>query len=180
MANSNGIDDTLSDLVKGVNQSSVEEKEKSSAVNCDSYSVLLVEDQVGYLELMCEAIAGLLQNITVETANNGEQAWSLLNLDASMTEKPIAYPSLIITDLNLPRLSGLELLSRIKKDQKLQAIPIVVFSTSQAESDILSCYQAHANCFITKPRDLDAFIEVVQSIVTFWLNLVCLPEPFSS
>lgn len=143
-------------------------------------SVLLVDDQIGYLELMCEAIAEVNEELTIVTAKNGEEAWAQLvaqrgNSQGVDSPKALICPSLIVTDLNLPKLSGLELLHRIKSCEHLRTIPVVVLSTSQMESDILQCYQAQANCFVTKPDDIDDFFQVIQNILAFWLNLVSLP-----
>lgn len=146
-------------------------------------SVLVIEDQKGYLELICEAIHEVFPEIRLQTARDGEQAWQLLNRpQQSITgfwEDEIPeiqiYPSLIISDLNLPKFSGLELLDLIKQDPYLRAIPVVIFSTSKDEDDILRCYEAQANCYITKPNNIEEFFEVVQDIVHFWLNLVTPP-----
>lgn len=144
------------------------------SIDADRCSVLIVEDQLGYRELICEAIAELYPQITIQVAKDGAEAWKFLEEKKNQTPK-IAYPALIVLDLNLPKISGLELLKKIKTDVSLHTIPVIIFSTSQDESDILKCYQAHGNCFITKPRDIDTFFKVVQSIVTFWFNLVSLP-----
>ncbi|NJN74052.1 MAG: response regulator [Limnothrix sp. RL_2_0] len=143
-------------------------------------SILLIDDQVGYLELMYEAIAEIDQKLNIYTAKDGEEAWEKLtgkitiSQDINSKSKSI-FPSLIITDLNLPKLSGLELLARIRKDNYLKEIPVIILSTSQTESDIVQCYQAEANCFITKPDNIDDFFRVIQSILTFWLGIVSLP-----
>ncbi|ANV85558.1 hypothetical protein AWQ21_05600 [Picosynechococcus sp. PCC 7003] len=142
----------------------------------------MVDDQPGYLELMAEVIEEYFPELDLQTAPDGEQAWQFLNQGQSpvpsTSESPWnwIYPSLIISDLNLPKISGVELLHRIKHDPYLQAIPVIIFSTSQAEQDILRCYQAQANCFITKPDNVDDFFSVVQQIIAFWLNLVALPH----
>lgn len=147
-------------------------------------SILVIEDQKGYLELICEAIHDSFPEIRLQTAQDGEQAWQLLNYPqqeiACFWEDEIPeikiYPSLIISDLNLPKFSGLELLKLIKQDPHLKTIPVVIFSTSKDEDDILRCYEAQANCFITKPSNIEEFFEVVQDIVHFWLNLVTPPN----
>jgi two-component system, chemotaxis family, response regulator Rcp1 len=85
-------------------------------------------------------------------------------------------PDLILLDLNLPRMDGREVLSEIKSDAKLRMIPVVVLTTSRAEQDVLRSYDLHANCYITKPVDLEQFITVVKSIEDFWLTIVTLPR----
>lgn len=161
------------------------------AIDTTKRSILIVEDQPGYLELIGEAIAESFPQLFVQTARDGEQAWQLLEhcerrgdsgdlllSDAAKNHRdvPLIYPSLIISDLNLPKLSGLELLKRVKQDPFLQAIPVVIFSTSSDEDDILRCYQAQANCYITKPRHVDEFFTVVQGMVAFWINVASLPN----
>ncbi|MBV5261165.1 response regulator [Synechococcus moorigangaii CMS01] len=140
----------------------------------------MVDDQAGYLELMAEVVEEYFPQLILQTAQDGEQAWQLLNQNQALMTSPTRshwfYPSLIISDLNLPKLSGVELLRRVKQDPYLQTIPVIIFSTSCAEEDILRCYQAQANCFITKPNNVDDFFVVTQHIITFWLNLVVLPN----
>lgn len=147
-------------------------------------AVLVVEDQPAYLELICEAIEESFPDLVIQSAQNGEQAWQFLNqgdrhspeTTALTSDAPMIYPSLIISDLNLPKLSGFELLTRIKQDAYLQAIPVVIFSTSTDEQDILRCYQAQANCYVAKPSNVDDFFAVVQEMLNFWLNLAELPQ----
>jgi two-component system, chemotaxis family, response regulator Rcp1 len=85
-------------------------------------------------------------------------------------------PHLIMLDLNLPRMDGREVLAAIKKDADLMRIPVVVLSSSQAESDIARAYELHANCYVTKPVDIDHFLQVVKSIEEFWVEIVRLPS----
>ncbi len=138
--------------------------------------ILVVEDQVGYAELIREAIKHSFPEVKIRVVPSAEKAWFFLKQYLPTATEPVIYPSLTILDLNLPKMSGLELLSLIKQDDDLQAIPVIVFSTSQAEEDILQCYQAQANCYITKPKDVDEFFNVVQKIVNFWLKTVSLPH----
>ncbi|MEB3224263.1 MAG: response regulator [Synechococcus sp.] len=143
-------------------------------------AILMVDDQPGYLELMAEVMEEYFPQLLLQTAQDGEVAWQLLNqgqpINSLTNPKNWFYPSLIISDLNLPKLSGVDLLRRIKQDPYLQAIPVIIFSTSRAEADILRCYQAQANCFITKPDNVDDFFAVAQHMIAFWLNLVMLPH----
>jgi CheY-like chemotaxis protein len=87
-----------------------------------------------------------------------------------------ATPHLILLDLNLPRKDGREVLAEIKADEKLKRIPVVVLTTSQDEQDVFKSYNLHANCYVTKPVDLEQFISVVKSIEDFWLGIVMLPK----
>lgn len=105
--------------------------------------------------------------------HDGEEAIGFLRREGQYADA--VRPDLILLDLNLPRKGGLEVLAEIKADPKLQQIPVVVLTTSQAEQDVLRTYALHANCYIVKPVDLDQFIGVVQSIKSFWLAVVVLP-----
>jgi CheY-like chemotaxis protein len=174
------VDKIYSDFGESEQGENIATAELSCLMEKDQKSILLVDDQVGYLELMCEAIAEVDKELTISTAKNGEEAWAkLVNQNTSSqginNKEKLICPSLIITDLNLPKLSGLELLNRIKSSEHLKAIPVIVLSTSQMESDIASCYQAQVNCFITKPDNIDDFFQVIQNILDFWLNLASLP-----
>ena len=137
--------------------------------------VLLVEDNPSDVRLTREAMkeGHLINNLHV--VGDGEAA-----LDFMMRRPPYENaprPDLVLLDLNLPKLSGREVLAQIKQIDHLKSIPIVVLTTSKAEEDIFKTYQLHANCFITKPVDLDSFIHVVQQVGTFWLSIVSLPKP---
>ncbi|MCX7113260.1 MAG: response regulator [Proteobacteria bacterium] len=136
--------------------------------------ILLVEDNPGDVDLVREALEqGKLYN-RLHVVDNGEQAMALLHNQAPYEN--ILKPELILLDLNLPRKSGFEVLAEIKADSELLRIPVVVLTSSQAEEDILKSYNLHANCFVTKPLDLNQFLRVVQSIETFWLSIVMLPH----
>jgi len=88
----------------------------------------------------------------------------------------VSRPDLILLDLNLPRKDGREVLMEIKSDEHLRCIPVVVLTTSEAEEDVARAYDLHANCFVTKPVDLEKFISVVKSIEDFWVTIVRLPQ----
>ncbi|MDQ3339876.1 MAG: response regulator [Myxococcota bacterium] len=135
--------------------------------------ILLVEDNAGDVRLTQEALreGKVKNNLTI--ARDGEEALKLLRREPPFENA--ARPDLILLDLNLPRKDGRQVLQDIKSDPKLQAIPVVVLTTSNAEADIMKSYQLHANCYITKPVDLDQFITVVKSIDEFWLSIVKLP-----
>jgi CheY-like chemotaxis protein len=136
--------------------------------------ILLVEDNPGDVRLTIEALKeGKVLN-TLSVAVDGVEALSFLHREGPYAEAP--RPDLILLDLNLPKKDGREVLAEIKTDDKLKCIPVVVLTTSQAEQDIFKSYNLHANCFITKPVDLEQFIAVLQSIEDFWLTIVRLPQ----
>ncbi len=135
--------------------------------------ILLVEDSPSDAELTREALheGRVINNLQV--VSDGEQALAFLRRQGSYQSAP--RPDLILLDLNLPRKDGREVLSEIKADQSLRRIPVVVLTTSQEESDVITVYGLNANCYITKPVDLEQFIHVVQCVDNFWLNIVTLP-----
>ncbi|MBV9864202.1 MAG: response regulator [Abitibacteriaceae bacterium] len=135
--------------------------------------ILLVEDNPGDVRLTKEALreGKVLHNLSV--AEDGVEAMSFLHREGQYSDAPI--PDLILLDLNLPRKDGREVLAEVKEDAALKRIPVVVLTTSEAEQDILKTYDLHANCYITKPVDLDQFITIVHSIENFWLTVVKLP-----
>jgi two-component system, chemotaxis family, response regulator Rcp1 len=107
-------------------------------------------------------------------AKDGVEALEFLRHQGRFTDVP--RPDIILLDLNLPKKDGREVLSEIKNDDDLKRIPVVILTTSKAEEDVLRSYQLHANCYVTKPVDLEKFIVVVQSIDRFWLTVVTLPD----
>ena len=109
----------------------------------------------------------------MEVVDNGEMALGYLRRKGNYASAP--RPDLILLDLNLPRKNGHEVLAEIKEDSQLKRIPVVILTTSSAEKDVLSTYNLHANCYITKPVDLNQFMEVVKTIEDFWLTIVRLP-----
>ena len=135
---------------------------------------LLVEDNPGDVRLTLEAFkeGELLNNFTV--VNDGVEALAYLRREGQHAKAVL--PELILLDLNLPKKDGREVLAEIKADDRLMKIPVIVLTTSAAEEDIAMAYSRHANCYITKPADLDQFLQVVQSIESFWLTLVKLPS----
>jgi CheY-like chemotaxis protein len=135
--------------------------------------ILLVEDNPADIRLTKEALVeGKIRN-ELDVVDNGEMAlWYLRRMDG-YAKAP--RPDLILLDLNLPRKNGHEVLAEIKADQQLKRIPVVILTTSSAEKDVLSTYDLHANCYITKPVDLNQFMEVVKTIEDFWLTIVRLP-----
>jgi CheY-like chemotaxis protein len=136
--------------------------------------ILLVEDNPGDVRLTKEVLRdGRIKN-TLNIAVDGVEALQFLRREGKFADAPAQ--DLILLDLNLPRKDGREVLAEIKADPELRKIPIVVLTTSSAEADILSAYDLHANCYITKPVDLDQFVKVVRSIEDFWLTIVKLPR----
>ena len=135
--------------------------------------ILLVVDNPGDVRLTTEVLkdAKLYNNISV--VGDGIEAIDFLRHQGGYTAA--VRPDLILLDLNLPRMNGREVLEEIKGDPDLRHIPVVVLTTSSAEQDILKSYSLHANCYITKPVDLDQFSKVVSSIEEFWFSIVKLP-----
>jgi CheY-like chemotaxis protein len=135
--------------------------------------ILLVEDNPGDHRLTQEALReGKVYN-NLHWAKDGEEALDFLKRRGKFADAP--RPDIILLDLNLPKKDGREVLSEIKGDDELRPIPVVILTTSKAEEDVLRSYDLHANCYVTKPVDLDKFIVVVQSIDRFWLTIVTLP-----
>lgn len=135
--------------------------------------ILMVEDNPGDVRLTVEALReGKVRN-NLHTAADGVEAMAFLRRQGSYAEAP--RPDLILLDLNLPKMNGREVLAEIKEDPELRRIPVVILTVSKAEQDILKSYNLHANCYITKPVDLDQFLSVVKSIEDFWLTVVMLP-----
>jgi CheY-like chemotaxis protein len=137
-------------------------------------NILLVEDNPGDVRLVKEAIRGNPRSIELAVARDGEEAVALLR--QNVEEGPPCLPALILLDLNLPKKNGREVLTEIKKDPALKRIPVVVFSASQAETDIKTTYDLHTNCYIPKPIDLDQYLNTIWAILDFWLDLVKLPK----
>ncbi len=135
--------------------------------------ILLVEDNPGDVRLTKEALkeGKILNNLNVVT--DGVEAVAFLRREGNYASAP--RPELILLDLNLPKKDGREVLAEIKSDPSLKLIPVVILTSSAAEQDIVKSYNLHANCYVTKPVDLDQFIEVVKSIENFWLAVVKLP-----
>ena len=136
--------------------------------------ILLVEDNPGDVRLAQEALKESKVRNQLHIVNDGMAATDFLFKRNDYKDAP--RPDLIILDLNLPKKDGREVLAEIKADENLKRIPIVIFTTSKAEEDILKTYNLHANCYITKPLNFDKFMEVIKSIEDFWLTIVKLPS----
>lgn len=136
-------------------------------------NILLVEDNPGDVRLTVEALKeGRVRN-QLSVVSDGVEALAFLRNQGRYTDAP--RPDLMLLDLNLPKMDGREVLAEIKDDPTLRRIPVVVLTTSAAEADILKSYALHANCYITKPVDLEQFINVIGTIEDFWLTIVKLP-----
>jgi two-component system, chemotaxis family, response regulator Rcp1 len=138
--------------------------------------ILLVEDNPGDVRLTQEALKDgkILNNLNV--VSDGVEAMAFLHREGKYADAP--RPELILLDLNLPKKDGREVLAEIKSQPNLKRIPVVILTSSAAEQDIFKSYNLHANCYITKPVDLDQFIHVVKSIEQFWLTVVKLPPGY--
>ena len=132
--------------------------------------ILLVEDNPGDVKLTQMALenAKVINNLHI--VNNGKEALEFL-----FSEKQIK-PDIVLLDLNLPVIDGREVLKKIKEDSNLKRTPVVILTSSKAEEDIIKTYDLHANCYITKPIDLEQFLNVIKTIEDFWLTIVKLPS----
>jgi two-component system, chemotaxis family, response regulator Rcp1 len=135
--------------------------------------VLLVEDNPGDVRLTQEAFRDANSSIQLHVAPDGVEAMAFLRKQDSYVNAP--RPDLVLLDLNLPKMDGRELLHHIKQDDSLKTIPTVILTTSDAEVDIIKSYQLQANCYLTKPVQLEAFESLVKSITDFWLTNVEFP-----
>lgn len=136
--------------------------------------VLLVEDSPGDARLTQEAFHEANRLIHLHVASDGVEAMAFLRNDGEYSHSP--RPDFILLDLNLPKMDGREVLAAIKNDDNLKAIPTIILTTSNAQADIAKSYKLHANCFLTKPVQLDEFEDVVKSIINFWTSWVSLPH----
>ncbi len=136
--------------------------------------ILMVEDNPGDVRLTMEALRESKVRNNLHVAADGVEAMAVLRREGQ--HAGAVRPDLILLDLNLPRMDGREVLSAIKSDAKLKTIPVVVLTTSRAEQDVLRSYELQANCYITKPVDLEQFLTVVRSIEDFWFTIVTLPH----
>jgi CheY-like chemotaxis protein len=136
--------------------------------------VLLVEDSPGDVRLTQEALRDSQRVVHLHVAFDGIEAMAFLKREGAHARAP--RPDLILLDLNLPRMDGREVLARIKADENLRMIPTIVLTTSEAEADIKKSYELQANCFLTKPVQLEAFEGLVKSINEFWMTRAKLPQ----
>jgi two-component system, chemotaxis family, response regulator Rcp1 len=134
--------------------------------------ILLVEDNPGDVRLTMEAFRDAKVCNRIHTVSDGVEAMAFLSREGSHVNVP--FPDLILLDLNLPRKDGREVLSSIKANEKTRRIPVVILTTSKSEEDIVKSYELQANCYVTKPVDLDQFLTKVKAIGDFWLGTVKL------
>lgn len=139
----------------------------------DPVEILLVEDNPADVRLTREALRDAKIHNRLHTVVDGIEAMKFLRREGEYAQSP--RPDLMLLDLNLPKKSGREVLAEVKADPTLRAIPVVVFTTSQSDEDILRSYDLHANCFITKPVDFTQFAVIVNRIEEFWFSIVRLP-----
>jgi CheY-like chemotaxis protein len=135
--------------------------------------VLLVEDDPGDVELTREGLLDAKMAINLNVVDDGVKALQYLRQEGVYAGAQ--RPDLILLDLNMPRKDGRETLKEIKSDAELRSIPVVILTTSEADTDILKCYGLGANCYITKPVGFEAFIKVVKSLEEFWFTVVKIP-----
>jgi CheY-like chemotaxis protein len=135
--------------------------------------ILLVEDNLGDIRLTQEALKDSTLENNLSVVQDGVQALTFLRREGNFTGAP--RPDIILLDLNLPRKDGREVLAEIKEDARLKRIPVVVLTTSDDDKDIMVSYNLHANCYITKPVDLNRFVDIIKTIEGFWFQVVKLP-----
>jgi CheY-like chemotaxis protein len=136
--------------------------------------ILLVEDNPGDVRLVQEIFKEGKLNNTLDIVRDGVEAMQFLRQEGEYQK--CVRPDLVLLDLNLPRKNGSEVLAEIKEDRGLRRLPVIVLTASQAEEDIVKAYFQHANCYLTKPIDLDQFIHLIKAIKSFWLTIVQFPE----
>jgi chemotaxis family two-component system response regulator Rcp1 len=137
-------------------------------------NILLVEDNPADVLLTMEALKEGDISHELNVVNDGAEAIAYLRRKGKYTDAVL--PDIILLDINLPKKNGFEVLAEIKEDQRLKSIPVIILTTSSARQDIRRAYDLHANCYIVKPLDFDAFLNVVRSIEDFWLSVARLPR----
>jgi len=153
-------------------------KEKGTRPADRPIEILLVEDSPGDVRLTEEALKGGKVRNNMCVVNDGAEAMDFLRRKGRHAEA--VRPDVILLDLNLPKKDGREVLAEVKSDEDLRRIPVIILTISGAEQDILETYNHHANCYITKPIDVDQFIKVMRSFEDFWLTIVTLPPDASA
>ncbi len=143
-------------------------------INMTAIDILMVEDNPGDARLTREALKESKVCNNLHHVRDGVEAMEFLRKEGEFGHAPM--PDIILLDLNLPRKDGRQVLAELKAIPHLKHIPVVVLTTSEAEQDIVKSYELHANCYITKPVDLDKFVEIIHGIENFWLSIVKLPQ----
>jgi chemotaxis family two-component system response regulator Rcp1 len=143
-------------------------------VTMTAITILMVEDNPGDARLTREALRESKVYNNLHHVRDGVEAMQFLCKEGEFASAPT--PDIILLDLNLPRKDGRQVLAELKAIPKLKHIPVVVLTTSEAEQDIVKSYELHANCYITKPVDLDKFVDIIHGIENFWLSIVKLPQ----
>jgi two-component system, chemotaxis family, response regulator Rcp1 len=136
--------------------------------------ILMVDDNPADIDLTSEVLAQSKQHFHVNAVTDGAEAILFLRRQGKYAQAPVT--DLVVLDLNLPRKDGCEVLSHIKSDPALAKIPVVIFTTSQADADVTRSYKLGANCYLRKPGNLPEFVAVVQSMAEFWLGFASLPQ----
>jgi len=149
------------------------EEKMANGNHVNLIEVLLVEDSPADVRLTREALKEEKMRVNLQVVGDGVEAMQFLRREGKFAAA--VQPDLILLDLNLPKKDGREVLKEIKSDESLKKIPVVILTMSKAEEDVLKTYDLHANCYITKPLDLEQFSKVVKSIQEFWLTIVKLP-----
>ena len=139
-----------------------------------SVEILLVDDNIGDVVLTKEAFKGADFTHRVSIARDGFEALDFLRHTGKFASAPT--PDLILLDINMPRKNGCEVLAEIRRDEALKLIPIVILTSSESEDDIRRAYELGANCYVTKPADLDEMVKIVQAIDYFWTTVAKLPR----
>lgn len=137
--------------------------------------ILLVEDNEGDILLTKEAFSEADLSNEISVVKDGQQAIKYLNKEAGFENEKT--PDIILLDLNIPKINGLDVLKIIKSDPFLKMIPVIILSTSNSEKDILQSYERHANCYLTKPVNFSNFTMLIQMVTDFWMSVVQLPKP---
>lgn len=136
--------------------------------------ILLIDDNPGDTDLTSEILRQSKYRFHVNVADDGQKALEFLRQKRNFTMAP--RPQLIVLDLRMPRVDGMSVLREVKKDRTLANIPIVIFTASQAASDVTHCYELGANCYLSKPGNLSDFVHLVQAMANFWLGFASLPQ----
>ena len=136
-------------------------------------NILLIEDRQSDIDLVEEALRESRIQANLNVARDGEEALNFLYQRQRYRQAP--RPEVILLDLNLPRINGIELLHIIKEDANLKVIPVIVFTTSKATNDVLRSYATHANCYLVKPPDLEQFFKCIQATLKFWFTVATIP-----